>query len=292
MDLGESQGGLPPDDARRGRGRGAGRDREAGAAPRAREWRDDPDRRGAVLAFLGHAAADDGVGRACAASRPPAPHPPGRDRGGGGVLRRALRLPPGRVHGGAGLARLRRLVRTLRAPLGDRHRALCVHGYRGRSLPDVESASRRRRRAGARPARRRGPGGPRRRRVSVERARGSLGRAQAVAARRARSRWADGTDRPRGPPPRHARRRRGAPPCRIWARSSPASAPTSPSGGRTASSSPAPATRWPRLCWPGRIASTGCTWAARKSSATGNSCGPTTDEIAQEHRRQAEKFAA
>ena len=64
-----------------------------------------PDRRGTVLAVLRHAGADDRVGRARATARAGAPHASRGDRGGGRVLRRALRLSTDRVPRAARLAR-------------------------------------------------------------------------------------------------------------------------------------------------------------------------------------------
>ena len=123
MDLGESNGGLPPDgvverDRRRAVGDGARR----GALHEAGPGRPRPDRGRTLLAVLGHPAADGGVGVARAQARPPAPHPPGGDAGGGGVLPRALRLHAGRVPRGRRLAGQRRLVRALRPPVGRRDR--------------------------------------------------------------------------------------------------------------------------------------------------------------------------
>ena len=94
MDLGESQGGLPPDELDGGTGRRA---RRHGAAGRARRRRPAPARRRAVLAVLGHEGADDRVGGARAAARAAPAHAPGRDGRGGGLLPRALRLHAGRV---------------------------------------------------------------------------------------------------------------------------------------------------------------------------------------------------
>ena len=109
MDLGDSDGGLPPDalaediDAILA-------DTERLAALADGDMR--ADRRRALLAVLGHDAADGGVGRARAAARPAAAHASRRDRRGGGVLPGALRLHAGRV------PRARRLAR--RATSGAR----------------------------------------------------------------------------------------------------------------------------------------------------------------------------
>src|SRR3990170_6497457 len=71
MDLGVSDGGLPPDEL--------------------------IEELGALLALLRHPATDDGVSRARAAARPDAPHPPRRNRRGGRLLHGALRLQARRV---------------------------------------------------------------------------------------------------------------------------------------------------------------------------------------------------
>ena len=152
MDLGDSDGGLPPDslveeiDAILA-------DTERLAALADGDMR--PDRRRAVLAVLGHDAADGGVGRARPAARPAAAHPPRRDGRGGGVLPRALRLHAGRV------PRARRLARraTSGARTASTSRRREVERFararrRRRALPDVEPPPRRRHRAGARAARR------------------------------------------------------------------------------------------------------------------------------------------
>ena len=184
--------------ARRARGgarRRARRDRAArGAATRAGPRRTRAARGRAVLALLGHGTPDGGVGRARPPARAPAPHAPRRDARGGGVLPRALRLPARRVPRPAGLARRRRLVRALRAPLRAGHRAVREHGHRGRPLPHLQPAPRGRRRAGARHGRRRRSCRPRRRRLRLERAQRPLLRGQAGAARRAWARRRTGHD--------------------------------------------------------------------------------------------------
>ena len=145
-------------------------------------------------------------------------------------------------------------------------------GHRCRALPDVQppAGSRRRARPGA--GRRRGAGRARRRRLGVERALRPLLRRQAGAARRARPRRAGGDDVPGGAAPRDARRRGGARRATTSARSRPASARISRSGGPTGSSSAAPRILWQGSCCRRRIASTGCSSAARTSSATASSC--------------------
>ena len=206
--------------------------------------------------------------------------------------RGALRLPPGRVPRAARLARRGRLVRALRPPLGRRtSAAFADDGHRRRALPDLEPPARRGRRAGAGAARRGRAGRSRRRRLGVERAQRPALRGEAGAARRARARRAGGDDRARGASARHPRRRRRAAAATTSARSSPASAPTSPSGAPTASSSPARTTRSPRSSSRRRTASTGCTSAARRSSATARLVRADEEEIAREHRRSAARFA-
>ena len=120
MDLGESDGGLPPDslvediddDPRRHR------------AARTRS----PTATSSQIAvapcspFSRHDAADGGVGRARAPARAAAAHASRRDDRGGRVLPRALRLHAGRVPRARRLDRRRRVVRALRAPLRRRRR--------------------------------------------------------------------------------------------------------------------------------------------------------------------------
>jgi hypothetical protein len=113
----------------------------------------------------------------------PPPHASGRDGRGGGLLPGALRLPPGRVPRAARLARRRRLVRALCPPGRRRHRQAGRDRDRRRALSNLEPAPRRRCRAGAVPARCRRPRRPRRRRLGLERARRPAVRRQAGAAR-------------------------------------------------------------------------------------------------------------
>ena len=86
------------------------------------------------------------------------------------------------------------------------------------------------------------PGRARRRRQRVERAQRPVRRGEAGAARRARTRRQRRDDRARSAPARHARRGFGARDGTTSARSRSGSAPTSRSGGRTASNSAAPRT--------------------------------------------------
>ena len=59
----------------------------------------------------------------------------------------------------------------------------------------------------------------------------------------------------------------------------------------TGSSSAAPRIPWPGSCCRRRIASTGCSSAARTSSRDGHLVRADEDEIAREHRAQASRFA-
>ena len=284
MDLGESDGGLPPDSLVEDADDDPGRDRAAGRAlPGAR--------RRAVLAVLGHRRPDARVGRAGAEARADAAHAPGRDGRGGGVLPGALRLPAGRVPRAARLARRRRLVRALRPPLRQRHRALRRDGHRGRALPELEPAARRGRRAGAGAARRERAGRARRRRLGVERARRPLPRGEAGAARRPWARRPRGADGTRGAAARHAGERVGAEarrprlaragqerrPRRLADRRPRARGRRRPGRGarlqRAPSGRPARASSGEDVVREGRL--------VRADEA----------EIAQEHRRAAEKFS-
>ena len=104
------------------------------------------------------------------------------------VLQRALRLPARRVPGSGRLARRRRLVRALHPPLAGRGGAVRRPRRRRGALPDLEPPPRGRHRPGARARRRPGRRRARRRRVGVERAQRPLLRGEAGAARRARPR--------------------------------------------------------------------------------------------------------
>ena len=173
--------------ARRGARRGARRDRAAPRRlPRERPRSPRAARGRSVLAVLGHGTTDGGVGGARTAARPRAPYAPRRDRGGGGVLPGALRVLAGGVPRAPRLARRRRVVRPLRAPLGRGGRALCGDRDGRGALPDVQPAPRRGRRAGSCPARCRRARRPGRRRLGLERAERPVPRGQAGAARRAR----------------------------------------------------------------------------------------------------------
>ena len=145
MDLGVSDGGLPPDELVEELDAVLA-DTERLAATRRR--RPGPDRGRALLAVLGHDEADGGVGRARPPARARPPHAPRRDGRGGGLLPRALRLHAGRVPRAGRLARRRRVVRALHPPLATRGRAVRRARRGRRPLPDVESAPRRGRRAG------------------------------------------------------------------------------------------------------------------------------------------------
>ena len=90
------------------------------AARRSRRRRDGADRGRALLAVLGHDAADGGVRRRRAQARPRPAHAPRGDGRRGRLLPRALRLHAGRVPGAGRLARRRRLVRALHPSLASR----------------------------------------------------------------------------------------------------------------------------------------------------------------------------
>ncbi len=195
MDVGESEGGLPPDDLVEEIDAVLEDTEGLVRPPRGGARCLDADRRRALLALLRLETADDGVGGARAATRPAAAHSPGRDRRGGGVLPGPLRLSPDRVPGASGLASRRRLVRALRPPVG-RGRARVRRGRdRGRALPDLQPSPRRRRGAGAGDARRRRPGRARGRRLRLERAQRSRCRREAGAAGRPRAGRARRVDR-------------------------------------------------------------------------------------------------
>ena len=146
MDLGESQGGLPPDalveDARRraGRHRAARRRSPDGARVQIAVAPCSPF---SVTARLMEESAALARGSACCCTRT-SPRRSRRRR-----TARALRLPAGRVPRAARLARRRRLVRALRAPVRRRHRHVRRHRHGRRPLPDLEPPARRRGRAGA-----------------------------------------------------------------------------------------------------------------------------------------------
>ena len=111
MDLGVSQGGLPPDSLVESIDEIlADTERLAAAA----DGECGPDRSGALLAVLRHTGADDRVGGARATARVGAPHTSRGDCGGGRFLRRALRMSTDRIPRAARLARGGRLVRALR----------------------------------------------------------------------------------------------------------------------------------------------------------------------------------
>ncbi len=275
----------------RGDRRGARRHR---APRRARRRRSRPDRRRAVLAVLGHDAADGGVGGARAPSRPRACTPTSP--------RRSRRRPTAaRLYGCSPVEYLervgwlapRRLVRPLRPPLAGGDRA---------ASPRTASASRtaRPRTCGsapgvaprARAARRRRRGRARRRRLGVERARRPLLRGQAGAPRRPRSRRRRRAERARGAAARDARGGADVLGTRATsARSSRASGPTSRSGAPTGSSSAAPPT-WSAGSSSRRpTGSTGCSSAAATSSADGELV-PTPSRSPRAPPRGGEALAA
>ena len=263
MDLGVSDGGLPPDELVEDLDAVLAETERLAAALHGRGTEPRPARRRTLLAVLRHRPADGGVGGARAAARVAAPHAPRRDGRGGGLLPRALRLPPGRVPRAPRLARGRRVVCPLRPPLGARHRALRRDGAGVAHCP----TSNLRLGAGVAPVRDLVDAGVRvglgvDGSASNERSDLFFEVKQALLVARGRGGRAAMTAR-------EALRlgTRGGAACfaaTTSARSSPASAPTSPSGAPTGSSSAAPPT--PSRAWssPGRIASTGCSSVASR----------------------------
>ena len=274
MDLGESDGGLPPDslvedidtilaDTER--------------LARARRRRDGADRRRALLAVLGHDAPDGGVGRARAPARAAAAHAPRRDGRGGGLLPRALRLHAGRVPRARRLARRRRLVRALRPPLA-------TETSRRSAARASASRTARPRTCGSAPASRRSA------RCSTRDVRVGLGVdgsasnersdlfvevKQALLVARGRG-GAGGADRARGAAARHARRRRRAAPRRHrLARAGQARRLRGLAHRRARVRRRRRPRREPRA-QRARTASTGCSSAATTSSAAARSCAPTS----------------
>ena len=94
-----------------------------------------------------------------------------------------------------------------------------------------------------------------------------------------------------GAPARHPRRRGGARTRRHRRALARASAPTSRSGGRMGSSSPARPIPSTGSSSPDRTASTGSTSAASSSSTAGRSFEPTSERSRALHRVQARRFA-
>ena len=163
---------------------------------------------------------------------------------------------------------------------------------RGRALPDLEPPARRRGGARARNAGRGRSRGARRRRVGVERAERPPLRGEAGAARGAGPRRARGDDRPRGASARYARRRRAARARTTSARWSRASAPTSRSGGRTSSSSAARADPVAGLVLSAPHRVDRLVVGGEDVVRGGALVRADEADIAREHRAQARRFAA
>ena len=149
----------------------------------------------------------------------------------------------------------------------------CRDGHRRRPLPELEPSPRRGRGSGA-PASGRGRSRrPGRGRIGLERARRPLSRGEAESCSPPGTGRRRGDDGPRGAAARHPRRGSRAGPRRHRLARAGQVAPTSPSGGRTGSSWRARAILSPASCSRGHAASTGCSWAARRSFAAASSCG-------------------
>ena len=140
MDVGESQGGLPPDDlvedmdAVLADTEGLHALHEEGPAR-------DADRGRALLALLRLEAADDGVRGARAAPGPAAAHASGRDRRGGGVLPRpsvAVRSSTSSSSAGWQETSGARIASIF----GRGHAGLRLGRHRSCALPDFEPAAR------------------------------------------------------------------------------------------------------------------------------------------------------
>ena len=141
MSLGESKGGLPPDDcvedeAGDPQGQPAG-DR---ALSRSCGRLDDADRAGAVLAVLRHRLAPEGVGGDGPPLQGQAAHPSVRDAGRGALHARALPAPAGRLDGDAGLAGRGCLVRPRRPCRRRGDAEVRRHRLRRRPLPVLQHA--------------------------------------------------------------------------------------------------------------------------------------------------------
>ena len=182
-----------------------------------------------------------------------------------------LRPVAGRVRGGARLARSGRLARTRRAPVGRGDRTARRDRHVRRALPDVERAARCGHLPQPGPARRRRRGrarawtAPRRtRRAPCSRRSGTRCCSRGPAAVRARSRC--GT--------RSRWRPWAAPACSVGrprsVRSRRASSPTSPCGGWTRCRTSTSPIRSPRWCW-GRRRRWSCCWS---NGRAGRRAGP------------------
>ena len=208
MDLGRSQGGLPPDEVTEDR------DAILTACAEAIDRFHDPAPDAMVRVALAPCSPFSVTKELMAETaefarqrgRAPA-HAHGRDARRGAVLPRAVRRAPGRVPRAGRLARRRRLARPLRAPGRARGAPLRRDRHRRRALPVLERAARRRHRAGGGAHRGGRAGRPRRRRRRLQRGGRAGRRAARGAARRAHQGRPAGADRPRGARARHHPRR-------------------------------------------------------------------------------------
>ncbi len=289
MDLGQSDGGLPPDEVVEDR------DAILAASETAISRFHDPSPGAMVRIALAPCSpfsvtprADDRCRRAGAPSRRAPAHASGRDARRGALLSGALRRAPRRLPRRSRLAGRRRLACALCAPRRCRDRPLRCHRNGRRPLPKLKRAAGCRNRTGRRAGRRRRRRRPRRRRRRVERGR-RLGvrDARGTAVRPAR-RWPAGVDGAPGPRPRHDRRcalprtRR-----RNLVRSRSASSPTWRSGASTASKAQASTIPSRRSSSAPRKRSSCCSWVGARSSREASCVPPTRRRWRSRSRGQA-----